>query len=766
MGLLSSLLELRNNGNEYTPRISILLQVPPPNATPQVINLKLVDFVFDDAQSQNVFNLSVMDHPILCFECESFGEMMIWAGSLSRAILAPRRKNPAMPLSSLYRGVIPYSAPQNLPLAIMAKVAMGAAVYSGVLKFPSKPGMMPSVWFCVLRRHLLCMWRSEELFAKGKMPSTSLFLNHDVVLIKQSPTSFQIQLDAKSKVLMFEVMTEKETDEWIESLTCSLECLRVCLREYLLYYNEVAAVKVVECFLPLPEGPPPPFLAPIMAGEDEVEKALPSPVLAPVEEEDAAEELKPQKEPPPEFMEELQPPNEPPPELTGDFQPPNGPPPEFIEAAPELAVPQIEVEEKQSDATITIQPIPPIEEENVPTPPQELDLRPTIRLKKVLVDASGVRVPESEADTTSFHADIRANFEDTMINIRCAIHEQLNPDLVPVRFAFLKPATAFVSSLGGSEDYPLNLQQEDQFLLKDMLVTTSSSSFVLTISCPAKFILPTVDFATERNAYLQEIAHLEAQLAEARRLLSMQNAKKFLTEEETAENANRPSQLRVALLGLQRDVFLDKDVDINALERVYLETFDERDALKAFAASPSSPLRGVWRRLCADPAKFRQYIEDLERFVLIPYRIGTERLSSPFWTTHVLCEDKFVRDSGLFQLWAKEEPWCENDQERFVYLTRRLLNTWGSVDNFKLLLRPVPGKGGAMVAAATIATQQALPLKPMEKTKSLLAMMASDAAHEMKKRQSSRRMAVTQLQVGGGPVDPFAMAPPPQPDVV
>jgi hypothetical protein len=126
------------------------------------------------------------------------------------------------------------------------------------------------------------------------------------------------------------------------------------------------------------------------------------------------------------------------------------------------------------------------------------------------------------------------------------------------------------------------------------------------------------------------------------------------------------------------------------MEYQYLSVFHEEDALKAFAFSTNSPLRVVWRRLCGDPKRMRKYIEDLENYVLKPYRIRKERLGSPFWSMQVLRDSRFVEDSGKFKDWAKEEPWCEDDAERYVYLTSKLFYVSESAEEFIILTRPVP----------------------------------------------------------------------------
>jgi len=313
---------------------------------------------------------------------------------------------------------------------------------------------------------------------------------------------------------------------------------------------------------------------------------------------------------------------------------------------------------------------------------EETDPRPRIQLRLIRTDDSGkIKDPESKEPFAYLHIDLG----DALVNARDEIYSQLNPDVIPTRFTFLRLPSALHSEIAPwSENVPVSVatSQEDDFSVQSCLVEND----VLLLTCPDHLILRSDNWEAERIAYRQEIMHLEAQLAEARRALH----DKAMALKRSGEKAMNTSQLFSALSALQRDQYLSDSIKLDQLEYDYLCVFNEDDALRAFASSPSCILRSVWRKLCADPKKMRKYIEDLERFVLRPYKIRKERLATPYWTMQVLRDVQFTEDSSRFEAWAKTEPWVSDDSERYIYLTSKLLNVKETGSEFTILLHPVP----------------------------------------------------------------------------
>lgn len=281
-----------------------------------------------------------------------------------------------------------------------------------------------------------------------------------------------------------------------------------------------------------------------------------------------------------------------------------------------------------------------------------------------------------------------SSFDEKLVVVRDEIFRQLEPDVVPAKFSFLNTTLQDGQrALYDEKRKAVNHHDEESVALTSCLVRGDGN--VLLLSCPEHLVRPSYeDPDLERNAYLLEVKHLETQLARQRRVLFERESKAALVEVKEEKSSGSPkskhSAVYNALKSLQKDGFLSISVKLLELESKYLELFTIEDATRIFAENPSCPLRCVFRALVADPERVLAYVEDLERFVLIPYNIRIDRLLAPYWALSVLRNTKFHEDSSRFELWARDMPWLENDQERYVFHQSRLLNGV-DVEEYQLL---------------------------------------------------------------------------------
>ena len=610
-------------------------------------------------------------------------EKLQFAGAVSRAILQPRSgaavrvgipkahlppvkqdlpKTPSRLIFDAQRSSVGSSQPSSQEHEhAMDQAQRGAVVIEGYAlklttgKFgqPLRPRLFkksPQRRFFQLHRHVLYYWRTEAL-AKARAPQSFVFLDFST-RIRRVPDlpACEVVTALRSVQLLF--ASERDLEVWVEALTAALE-------------GSAASIKRYAAFARSKEGPV--SASPHVSQEKHAAKESPTAPLAAAAAAAAAAAI-------------------------GDSS-----------SSSEALLPQAPLlvhhhddasaaADVQGAATAAQQDL---EEEEEPV----VDPRPRHR---VVVHTQGESASGAGVEVGWVHCDPAA----ALAAARDEIHRQVGSN-APLRFSFLRPADALRAQLGQKEPSRLTLAQELDAQLRDCL----DGDGVLHLTAPAQLVAGAASFDDERRALLQEIRHLEAQLAEARRALASKRG-----DEQHAVDA--ATALGAALLALQRDGFVAAEVDIETLEKQYLTLMHPDDVSRSLL-SQSSPFRVAFRRLAGEPARLKAFLDTLSSDVLAPYGIRVGRMGSPFWL-------KALRDVALIdhperlKAWAKAEPWCDDDQERFAYLTAKLLARSADPSDFVVWTRdpkstaPPPAKrpplgsggGGSLAHDAMAAFQQ------------------------------------------------------------